>query len=231
MLRETPIANLWGIFVMLSVGWMPGYLVFNATGPVKYRGKNANHFSPSAVFFKPDEYWLIVQTDIAFFACVGLLGYAIYTFGKRNNLKMIVLLRLVTSACCLRVLDCVFLLFDSFHDHQSVLGAHHIPATHRCFHAAFPQQGMVRKHDRSACYLFLGACMKQCCMSVSRNWLRGALCTVDRSFGWLLNRTLHHITDTHVCHHLFSKMPFYHAQAMKELQFTLPVVRCNVNCM
>lgn len=37
MLRESPIAQLWGIFVMLSVGWMPGYLVYNATGPVKYR--------------------------------------------------------------------------------------------------------------------------------------------------------------------------------------------------
>ena len=45
-----------------------------------------------------------------------------------------------------------------------------------------------------------------------RTWLRGALCTVDRSFGRLMDRTLHHITDTHVCHHLFSKMPFYHAE-------------------
>jgi omega-6 fatty acid desaturase / acyl-lipid omega-6 desaturase (Delta-12 desaturase) len=44
------------------------------------------------------------------------------------------------------------------------------------------------------------------------NWLRGALCTVDRSFGSILDHTFHHIVDTHVCHHLFSKMPFYHAQ-------------------
>jgi omega-6 fatty acid desaturase (delta-12 desaturase) len=44
------------------------------------------------------------------------------------------------------------------------------------------------------------------------NWLRGALCTVDRSFGAVLDHTFHHITDTHVCHHIFSKMPFYHAQ-------------------
>jgi omega-6 fatty acid desaturase (delta-12 desaturase) len=44
------------------------------------------------------------------------------------------------------------------------------------------------------------------------NWLRGALCTVDRNFGFFMNRALHHITDTHVCHHLFSKMPFYHAE-------------------
>jgi omega-6 fatty acid desaturase (delta-12 desaturase) len=81
MLRETPIANLWGIFLMLTVGWMPGYLVFNATGPAKYRGKNANHFSPSAVFFKAEEYWLIVQTDIMFISAVALLGYAMTVFG------------------------------------------------------------------------------------------------------------------------------------------------------
>ena len=42
-------------------------------------------------------------------------------------------------------------------------------------------------------------------------YLRGALSTVDRSFGWLLDYTLHHITDTHVVHHLFSQMPFYNA--------------------
>lgn len=49
-------------------------------------------------------------------------------------------------------------------------------------------------------------------MSQEWQWLRGALCTVDRSFGPLLDHTFHHIVDTHVCHHLFSTMPFYHAQ-------------------
>jgi len=44
------------------------------------------------------------------------------------------------------------------------------------------------------------------------SWLRGALCTVDRSFGSILNYFFHHITDTHVAHHLFSYMPFYHAE-------------------
>ena len=43
------------------------------------------------------------------------------------------------------------------------------------------------------------------------DWLRGALCTVDRSFGWPLDAAMHHITDTHVAHHLFSDLPFYHA--------------------
>lgn len=52
-------------------------------------------------------------------------------------------------------------------------------------------------------------------------WLRGSLCTIDRSYGPFLNVVLHHITDTHVCHHLFSKMPFYHCveatEAMKPI--------------
>ena len=44
------------------------------------------------------------------------------------------------------------------------------------------------------------------------DWLRGALATVDRDYGWLLNSLHHHIADTHVAHHLFSSMPHYHAQ-------------------
>jgi omega-6 fatty acid desaturase (delta-12 desaturase) len=42
-------------------------------------------------------------------------------------------------------------------------------------------------------------------------WLRGALCTVDRDFG-VLNYVWHHITGTHVCHHLFHTIPFYNAK-------------------
>jgi len=43
------------------------------------------------------------------------------------------------------------------------------------------------------------------------DWLRGALATVDRDYG-MLNVIFHHITDTHVVHHLFSSMPHYHAE-------------------
>ena len=48
------------------------------------------------------------------------------------------------------------------------------------------------------------------------DWLRGALATVDRNYGWLLNTLHHHIADTHVVHHLFSTMPHYHAQEATE---------------
>jgi fatty acid desaturase len=42
-------------------------------------------------------------------------------------------------------------------------------------------------------------------------WLRGALATVDRDYGWFLNDAHHHIADSHVAHHLFSTMPWYNA--------------------
>lgn len=42
-------------------------------------------------------------------------------------------------------------------------------------------------------------------------FVRGALAAIDRSYGWPLNWGLHHINDSHIQHHLFSSMPFYHA--------------------
>lgn len=45
------------------------------------------------------------------------------------------------------------------------------------------------------------------------DWLRGAMCTVDRSFG-VLDTVFHHIADTHVAHHLFSKVS-HHVLFMK----------------
>lgn len=42
-------------------------------------------------------------------------------------------------------------------------------------------------------------------------WLRGAVATVDRTLGPWLDYKTHHITDSHVVHHIFSSMPFYNA--------------------
>ncbi|PNW70229.1 hypothetical protein CHLRE_17g711150v5 [Chlamydomonas reinhardtii] len=47
------------------------------------------------------------------------------------------------------------------------------------------------------------------------DWLRGAMATVDRSYG-VLDHVFHHIADTHVAHHLFSYMPHYHAEEATE---------------
>lgn len=47
--------------------------------------------------------------------------------------------------------------------------------------------------------------------STEWDWLRGALATVDRDYGAVLNKMFHNIHDTHVLHHLFSMIPHYHA--------------------
>ncbi|PLN78489.1 fatty acid desaturase-domain-containing protein [Aspergillus taichungensis] len=44
----------------------------------------------------------------------------------------------------------------------------------------------------------------------------GALCTVDRSFGFIGRHFMHEIIDYHVVHHLFPRIPFYHAQEATE---------------
>ncbi|KAI1264403.1 fatty acid desaturase-domain-containing protein [Xylariaceae sp. FL1019] len=44
------------------------------------------------------------------------------------------------------------------------------------------------------------------------SFVAGALATVDRDFGFIGRHVFHGIIDTHVVHHLFSKIPFYHAE-------------------
>lgn len=101
-LRETPLQNLFGIVVMLVVGW-PGYLVLNVTGPAKYRygkrgylsfqhiivvkhsdirGKNANHFSPYAEFFREEDRAGVLMSIGAWVAAVAAVAQAVRVFGK-----------------------------------------------------------------------------------------------------------------------------------------------------
>merc|ERR1711988_1581803 len=39
IIEHSPLFNMVKIIGMLTIGWMPGYLFFNATGPKKYDGK------------------------------------------------------------------------------------------------------------------------------------------------------------------------------------------------
>ena len=92
--------------------------------------------------------------------------------------------------------------------------------------------GAVQKHGAATVFCFYGApllvtnaflvvitllqhshpALPHYAASADWDWLRGALATVDRSFGPLLDAAFHHIADTHVLHHLFSGIPHYHAQ-------------------
>lgn len=167
--EDSPFINALQIIVMLTIGWMPGYLVFNATGPAKYEGK-ANHFNPWAKFFDPRDRLNIVISDIGFFAGLAVIIFACQQLGCGTVALFYGGPYMINN---------VYLVLITYLQHTDVFMPH-----------------------------FRGE---------EWTWFRGALCTVDRSFGAIIDHTIHHIADTHVCHHLFSKMPFYHAQEATQI--------------
>ncbi|POM65500.1 Fatty acid desaturase [Phytophthora palmivora] len=164
-LEDSPLYQLYRIVYMLVVGWMPGYLFFNATGPSKYWGKPRSHFNPYSAIYADRERWMIILSDIFLVLMISFLAVLVYTFSFYTMLKFYVVPYFIVNA---------YLVLITYLQHTDT----YIP------------------HFREGEW----------------NWLRGALCTVDRSFGPYLDSVVHRIVDTHVCHHIFSKMPFYHCE-------------------
>lgn len=169
MVKETPLYSAYLIFLMLTVGWMPGYLFVNTGGPAKYYNKARSHFNPNSDLFKPQDYWEIVISDLGLAFYLSIFAWAIYSFGLSTWLCMYFVPYLIVN---------YHLVLITYLQHTDVYMPH------------FDETEWT--------------------------WLRGALCTVDRSFGPVLDYFFHHITDTHVAHHLFSYMPFYHAEEATE---------------
>ena len=169
MIRETPIYSAYLIFLMLTVGWMPGYLFLNAAGPRKYYNKANSHFNPYSDLYEKEHFWQIVISDIGMIFFLSLYIWIIYTFGFGAWLSYFFVPYMIVN---------FHLVLITYMQHTDVYMPH---------------------YDEK-----------------EWTWLRGALCTVDRSFGSVLNYFFHHITDTHVAHHLFSSMPFYHAEEATE---------------
>lgn len=162
-LEDSPLYNLYKIFKILSIGWMPGYLGFNGWGPRKYDNQPKCHFNPNAAIFSPKERNLVILSDVGVVLAMVTLGYIISICGFPIVMRLYFMPYLVMNA---------YLVTVTYLHHTDT----YVP------------------HFREGEW----------------TWLRGSLCTVDRSYGKILDVVLHHITDTHVCHHIFSKMPFYH---------------------
>lgn len=55
------------------------------------------------------------------------------------------------------------------------------------------------------------------------SFVRGAFCSIDRPYGRVLDLIHHHIGSTHVAHHLFARIPHYHAvEATRALRAAYP---------
>jgi len=55
-------------------------------------------------------------------------------------------------------------------------------------------------------------------------WLKGALCTIDRAYPWIIDEMHHYIGSTHVLHHLNYRIPFYWAkEATEEIKKVLNI--------
>jgi len=165
MMEESPLYSLFLIFAILTLGWLPGYLIKNMGGPPKYwQAKARSHFNPNSVLYEPKDYWLIVLSDIGMILTLALCGWGIYAFGFSAFVLYYFVPYLIVHA---------HLVCFTYLHHTDVYMPH------------FDEKEW--------------------------SWLRGAMSTIDRSWGPFFDYFFHHITDTHVAHHLFSYMPFYHA--------------------
>jgi fatty acid desaturase len=80
--EDSPIYTLGRILVQQVLGW-PMYLITNITAgpaslarPEKKSFVNVSHFSPFSAVFRPEEWHLIVASDIGIGAMMALLWYA-----------------------------------------------------------------------------------------------------------------------------------------------------------
>ncbi|TMW62621.1 hypothetical protein Poli38472_005239 [Pythium oligandrum] len=164
-LEDTPLYNLYRIVGMFIFGWMPGYLIFNATGPAKYQSSSRrSHFDPYSVLFTDKERHHVIWSDIGVATAVLVHAFLIWVSSLRVMTQLFLIPFMLVNA---------YMVIITILQHTDT------------FVPRFRDAGWT--------------------------WLHGALCTVDRDFGWFLNSALHHMPDTHVCHHIFAKIPFYHA--------------------
>jgi omega-6 fatty acid desaturase / acyl-lipid omega-6 desaturase (Delta-12 desaturase) len=159
---ESPIANFFLIFVILTLGW-PLYLLTDAGSNKTFQHLRVNHFEPSSPLFKPRHRWMIIASNAGVLATLLLLIAFTYSFGFTSFL--------------------VYYFIPYLWVNAWLVGITYLQHTSKDVHYFKNSEW---------------------------NFVKGALQTVDRNYG-IFNGLLHHITDTHVAHHIFHQMPHYHA--------------------
>ncbi|KAI9025099.1 delta-12-fatty acid desaturase [Phycomyces nitens] len=86
---ESPIAMLFGMFKMLSFGWIY-YLLVDVTGQPGKTGWSS-HFNPNCYIFEKDQFSEVMQSTAALFAVISGLAYAGQVFGSLAVIKYYVI--------------------------------------------------------------------------------------------------------------------------------------------
>ncbi|KAE9028353.1 hypothetical protein PR002_g10425 [Phytophthora rubi] len=89
-LEDSPLYQLYRIAFMLVVGWMLGYLFFNATGPTKYWGKSRRHFNPNSAIYADRDRRMVLLRDIFLVVMLLVLAALVHTFSLYNMVKLYV---------------------------------------------------------------------------------------------------------------------------------------------
>ena len=192
--------RLFYIVMSLTIGW-PLYLIFNVAS--RHYDGWANHFLPSSPIFNENQRPYVILSDIGILSALGEPGTFKFQ-SPRLSLFPPGFIFSLKNLCAVIWCGAGASYYVAYtHGLSWLMASYGIPYLIVNMWLVLITQ-MQHTHPKLPHY-----------RGAEWDWLRGALATVDRDYG-LLNYVFHRITDTHVVHHLFSRMPFYHAAEATE---------------
>lgn len=199
MVEDTPMMTLVTLVGHQLIG-MPIYLLFYLSGGKKSQPLGTlsnpelsisviaggyNHFNPFAQLFVPSQRLSILLSDVGILIVAGLV-YLLYLHSG------------LLQVCCLYFFPYLWVNHWIGTSRATLFLGRRVAAN-------FFMLVMITylQHTHPSIPHYSGQ---------SWTYLKGSLSTVDRSVGFLGRHFFHEIIDYHVVHHLFARIPFYHAE-------------------
>lgn len=185
LFEDVPIVQMFKLFFHQLAGWQM-YLLLNATSGKdsmqreKVSWWRMSHFEPTSAVFRPNEALYIAYSDLG----LGLVFGALYLGSTVVGWQTVALLYLVPylwvhhwlGKCASRRRGKVMRSKERMTDFVDIVAITYLHHNHT----------EVHHYDAK-----------------SWTFVKGALATIDRDFGWVGRVLFHNIIDDHVVHHLF----------------------------
>lgn len=200
-LDHVPMAVFWT--AMYQLAGFPLYLVMNAAGQNRYP-KWTNHFMPSSVIFRKHHKWQIIWSDIGLALVIGALTY----WAKVRSFQEMFLVYGIPY-----LLVNSWIVMITYLQHTDPTIREFPPAASAASCLAFWLAAFLHSWLLSLRSILWQVALTPAHYS-DKLWTfpRGALCTIDRTFlGPIGAYAVHGLCETHVLHHVCSKIPHYHA--------------------